>query len=319
MSKNIFFSVALASAILLSGCDYKDLDEGRFSYTMSKFLIHFDWNEVDSVPTEMRVAFYPATDETGVRGYTLFDVLNRDTVVEMPIGIYNVTAWNRDGVHTLTDGYSTQNTIYATTGPYSPHGNYVMPKVLDSLYKGLRVLDYPDYMVHTHKMGFELFKDNDQQVLNLSPDSMVVTVEVKLHGIAGLDHCKNVRATINNVAGMRFMSFDNLTRDRVAVMFDAKGHAEDSLVTAKFWVFGIEPTDMSADSYQMIMFFWMDAGQIYIPMDITKAMSAYTKEDKYILIESPDLDIDLRDYLNYDSGIVVDVNGWDNIDVPVDF
>lgn len=313
-------SMLAAAVTMLCACEYKDLEDvSDYTREVYPFTISFDWQKTDSIPDEMRVAFYPVDDYTGSRGYTFFDVLNRDTTVHLPAGIYDVTAWNRDTRHVLTDGYSTQNSLYATTGSYSPHGNYIMPKVLDSLYNGQRVLDYPDYMAHAHQQGFEVVNNGDNQKITLTPDSMVVTVEVKLHGIKGLEYCKNIRAAINNVAGTRFISFDNLTQDEVAIMFDAQGHPEDSLVTAKFWIFGIEPSDVERLDHRLITFFWLQSGQVFIPLDVTNAVAQYRKDDTYILIESPDLGIDLKDYLNSDSGIIVDVNEWENINVDVSF
>lgn len=308
-----------ALTVMMTACEYKGLDELTATPKMATVRLSFDWSLVDSIPTEMRVIFYPMGDKTGTRGYTTFDVLNRDTVIDIPAGFYDLTAWNRDIEHVITTGYSSQNSVNATTGTYSPHGNYLMPKVLDSLFYGLPVLDYPDYMVHTHKMGVEIDLEKPEQRITLIPDSMVVTVEMKLHGIKGLERCKNVRAAISNVAGRRYMSFDNLTEDVVAVMFDAEGHAEDSLVTAKFWIFGIEPTSSDRMTHDLIVFFWLDAGQIYIPLNITKTMSAYRKDDKYVLIESPDLGINLNDYVINSGAFDVDVDDWENINIPVEF
>ena len=318
-TKTFFKTAIMAAAITMAtSCEYKELVDYNNLRDITQLQLSFDWQQVDSIPTEMRVVLYPENDKTGIRGYTIFDVQNRDTIVEILAGRYDMTAWNRDMEHVITSGYSTQTSVNATTGPYSSHGNYLMPKVLDSLYVGQQVLDYPDYMVHNFQKGIELERDRENKLV-ITPDSMVVTVEVKLHGITGLEHCKSVRSTINNVSGRRYMSYDNLTDDNVNVMFDATPQITQDMVTAKFWLFGIEPTDYDRMPHELIVFFWLDAGNIFIPLNISKTMSRYDKDDKYILIESPDLDIDLNDYIIPTSGFDIDINDWDNVDVSIDF
>ncbi len=327
MMKKIFsiertLMAMLTAATMLTACNYKDLDDNSGGIVKkTKFTLLFDWENVDSVPQSMRVVFYPKDLNIYAQGYTVFDVLNRDTVIELPAGIYDVTAWNNDTEHIITSTYTKQKAAYATTGNYSPHGDVNVPKVLDSLYHSQRVLDYPDYMVHANKDLFELSTRDNIQSLVLNPDSMVVTVEVKLHGIAGLEWCHNIRGAVNNIAGKRFMAYDNLTADTVTIMFDAQAHAADSTVTAKFWVFGIEPTDLSFLSHKMIFFFWITGNQVYIPLDVTKAFAKVTKENSYLHIESQDLGVDLKDYVRQgDTGWTIDAEDWDNTEeIPLYF
>lgn len=327
MIKNVFskgyalMAITMA-AMTFTACEYKDFgDEGGSSKRKTKFMLIFDWDKIDSIPQSMRVVFYPHDLSQYAQGYTTFDVLNRDTTIELPAGIYDVTAWNNDMEHVITSTYTKQEATYATTGNYSPHGDANIPKALDSLYHGQRVLDYPDYMVHANRMLFELSEKDNIHRLVLAPDSMVVTVEVKLHGIAGLEWCRNIRGTINNVTGKRFMAYDNLTADTVAIMFDAQAHAEDSTVTAKFWVFGLEPTDLTSLQHKMIFFFWITGNQLYVPLDVTNIIARAKKDDTYVLIESPDLNIDLKDYVREgDTGWTVDAEDWDNTEeIPLSF
>lgn len=327
MIKNMFsigraLTAVLVAATLLTACEYKDLeDNGGGSAKKTKFALLFDWEKVDSIPQSMRVVFYPKNLSQYAQGYTVFDVVNRDTVIELPAGTYDVTAWNNDTEHVITSTYAKKEAAYATTGNYSPHGDVNVPKVLDSLYHSQRVLDYPDYMVHANKKLFELTDKDNVHSLVLDPDSMVVTVEVRLHGIAGLEWCHNIRGAVNNIAGKRFMAYDNQTADTVTVMFDAQAHEADSTVTAKFWVFGIEPSDLSYLSHRMVFFFWVTGNQVYVPLDVTKAFARATKNDTYLLIESQDLGIDLKDYVRQGgTGWTVQTEDWNNTEeIPINF
>lgn len=326
MIKNIFSigRTLMAMAIvatMLTACEYKDLENGGAYVKKTKFSLLFDWYKVDSIPQSMRVVFYPHDLSQYAQGYTVFDVLNRDTIIELPSGTYDVTTWNNDTEHVITSTYAKQESTYATTGNYSPHGDVNVPKVLDSLYHSQRILDYPDYMVHANKMFFELSTKDNVHNLVLQPDSMVVTIEVILHGIAGQEWCHNIRGAVNNIAGKRYMAYDNLTADTVAIMFDAQTHAADSTVTAKFWVFGIEPSDLSYLTHKMIFFFWITGNHIYIPLDVTKAFARASKDDKYLLIESQDLKIDLKDFI-HEGGTAwtVDAEDWINtVEIPITF
>ena len=321
-SKGSALMTVVVATLTLSSCEYKNLgDEESYSKKKTKFMLVFDWDKVDSIPQSMRVVFYPHDLSQYAQGYTTFDVLNRDTTIELPAGIYDVTAWNNDTEHVITSTYAKQESTYATTGNYSPHGDVNMPKVLENLYHDQKVLDYPDYMVHANKMQFELSDKDNIQRLVLAPDSMVVTVEVKLHGIAGLEWCRNIRGAINNIAGKRFMAYDNLTADTVAIMFDAQAHEADSTVTAKFWVFGLEPSDLTSLQHKMIFFFWITGNQVYVPLDVTNIIARARKDDKNILIESQDLGIDLKDFVHEgNTGWTVTAEDWDNtVEIPITF
>ena len=182
-------------------------------------------------------------------------------------------------------------------------------EILDSIYKGQKVLDYPDYMVHANKTQVKILQDVDNQRVVLRPDSMVITIDVHLGGIRGLENCKSIRAAINNMRGRRYMAFDNLTEDKVAIAFEAFPNAADSCVNARFWVFGIEPSALSQDLRTLVTFFWMRGGRVFLPLDVTETFEGLKEDDKHVVISMPDLDIDLNDYIKK-GGMDVDVDDW---------
>ena len=301
---------AVMTVILLAACQYKDIDETDSAWVRKTELgLHFDWKDVDSIPASMRVVFYPKDRTYFTQGYTFFDVLNSDTVISLPAGAYAVTAWNNDLEHTLTYNLAQQQTAYATTGPYSPRGDANVPHVLDSIYNGQTVLDYPDYMVHTFMDDFTLQEQGSQrQVLTLTPDSMVMTVEVKIGGIKGLEYCKRVRAAVNDVKEKRYMAYTDLTEGRVAVMFDAKTYPEEDCVRARFWVFGIEPTGKEI----ALIFFWITGNQVYLPIDVTQAFNNAKSSRAYLYIDIEDAGLDLWNYVRAGStGISVEAEDWE--------
>ena len=305
----IAYLAVVLTALSLSSCQYKDLEDDSPWSRRPAVTVGFDWGAVDSIPGGMRVAFYAVGSGDYSQGYTFYDIGNRDSTIRIAAGTYDVTAWNNDCSHVLTGGYSLRTTVNATTLNYSTHGLYVMDEILDSIYNGQKVLDYPDYMVHANKTQVKILQDVDYQRVELKPDSMVITIDVHLGGIRGLENCKSIRAAINNMWGRRYMAFDNLTEDKVAIAFDAYPNAADSCVNARFWVFGIEPSALSQDLRTLVTFFWMRGGRVFLPLDVTEAFEGLKEDDKHVVISMPDLDIDLNDYIKK-GGMDVDVDDW---------
>lgn len=321
-----FTNIRLAVTIVMVGlmttaCEYKELEEAN---VFSSVKVNFLWDKVDSIPGAMRVVFYPVDNlakASMTKGYTFFDLPRSiwPATIQLPAGVYNVVAWNNDYEGVYTSMYNSQEGLYATTSNYSTRGSFDTPTVLDSIYNHQEVMDCPDYMVHAINQEEEVKYEAADQEITLVPDSMVVTVEYKIHGIGGLSWVKEVRGAVNNVAGKRYIAFDNLTEDTVAVMFDCNFNVKDSLVYGSFYVFGIEPTKIQDLKHKMVMFFWMDAGKIYLPIDVTEVFQAFLKEDKKIVIDVPSLGIDLRDYVSTKNTFDVNLDEWENINVDVGF
>lgn len=316
-------AVAFCSFVMtgMTSCDYKDLIDGT---ELKNVTVQFAWEDVDSIPDAMRVAFYPAdpaTMESMPMGYTYYDMPKTiwPATVQLPIGIYHVTAWNNDTEHVLTEKYESQSTLNSTSPEYNPRGSFDTPALLDSIYNGQKVLDYPDYMVHANTVDYEVLKGSEMKKLTLQPDSMVVAVDYKIHGIGGLSWVKQIRGAINNVAGRRYIAYDNRTEEPVAVMFDCQYNEEDSLVYGSFYIFGIEPTETKNLTHKMVLFFWMNEGKVYLPIDVTKAVKTYRQENKKILIDIPSLGIDLRDFISSKNTFEVDLEEWSDVNIDVGF
>ena len=318
----MYRAIVTAAALLtiLTACEYKELGDTYEIPVDSKrrITIHYDWSQVDSIPPSMRVVWYPNDASPYPRSYQLLDILSRDTTVYVGMGSYDVVAWNNDAEHVLVPwkNMSQASTVLATTAPYDAHGSKNIPKVLDSLYNGQTVLDYPDYMVHTVSQSFTVENKPGDQVITLTPDSMVVTIHVNLKKIAGLEYCQRIRGALNNVAEKRYMAYDNKTDGVVSVIFDAYPNLADSCVTATFWVFGVEP-----DYHKLMTFFWLEGGQLYLTIDVTDRINEAMRNSRDIYIDIDDLDINLADYIiKSGSGFVVDADDWEDIEnIAIDF
>ena len=304
------------TATVLTACEYKALDEPYDGDFKRHLIIDFQWGAVDSIPGSMRVVFYPEEPAPYSSGYTFYDISNRRDTIEVPVSTYNISAWNNDIEHVIMEGYGRHTTTFATTGNYSPHGNTSIPKVMDSIYANTRILDYPDYMVHANEHDYRVNPNYDYQELVMKPDSMVVTMEVRIKKVKGLEHCQKVRAAVENIPAKRYVGYPNRTEEPVVIMFDAQAQEKDSCITAKFWVFGIEPTEMAQLQHRITVFFWITGAQIFVTVDATRSFRRYTIDDKYVLIEPEEIDLDLSKYIKQDgAGMIVDAEDWEDAEV----
>lgn len=306
-----FVSILMMFGLMIPvSCEYKDFIE-EDPYNRIPVQISFDWQNVDSIPTKMQVMFYP--EDTG--GYQRFDIGNTTTTVNVLPGQYHITAWNNDATHVYFNGYDNRLNINATTPAYNTQNSQGIQNLLDSLFNGQQVLDYPDYMVHANRPSVGVGKNNPKEIV-LTPDSMVVTVEMNLGGIAGLELVKGIKGALSNVAGRRYMAYDNKATDPTTVLFEARGNATDSTVTARFWVFGLEPEELAETNHKAAVFFWTDRGNVFLELDIKKFIDENEDKNK-LVITMPDLDIDIRDFI--DSGWNIFIDDWNNEDHPIGF
>ena len=308
MKKKYLYITALVT-LLLAACQYKDFEDGEYAKTKKvPVVLHFDWSNVDSISTKMQVMFYNENMTT----YERFDVGNRDTTVYIAPGIYHVTSWNNDATHVYFNGYDKRDSINATSPLFNPQGNKGLLQLFDSLFPQRQIYDYPDYMVHANKTSVMLDEYQNNHV-TLVPDSMVVTVDLNIHGVRGLGVIKKIRGVITNVAGKRYMTYPNKATMPSIVIFDARGNEADSTVNAKFWVFGLKPEDLAAEKHEAALFFWANAGSAFFKWDITDAIKNF---DAKRLSMNFNIDIDIRDYL-HQTGLDINVEEWNNENISI--
>lgn len=312
---------------VLCACEYKDLDEDVILETYP-VRVDFSWENIDSIPKSYRLAVYPADKSTYINKEkrAVFDVYNKRHTIHLPIGNYNMVAWNNDGEHVMTDGYDQQRTLYATTQSLASQEG-LMPKVVDSLEINKDIRDYPDYLTHYVAENFNVIRteDGDSNIVMIHPDSMVIRVDVKVRGIGGLTWIKQAKGIITDVAAKRYLSYDRMTEDTCAVIFDCNWKEKDSLVYTTFYIFDKydnlhKVKDYTTEKRQyMYLFFWLDVGNVYIPLNISKYLAARKDEDKLIVIDIPSLGIDLRNFISSDSGFFISVDEWEGeyIDVGI--
>ena len=322
MDKLIFFRnmrllLIIISVTALAACEYKDIDVITVpqKYPVK---IHFDWSNVDSIPQKMRVGLYPISDTMSTGSYAWLEVGNSDTTIYAPEGEWRVTAWNRDMEHIIHNNTGWRDSLNVTaTNTFTSFNSKFLEQLLDSLYPGHVLKDYPDYMVHHNSDFISIRSNNNNQIINICPDSMVLTVNIKAHGIKGLDMVKQTRGALTNVAGKRYIAYPNKVREPVTVIFDATSNAKDSVVTASFWVFGLEPEEIQGMRHNAALFFWTTRGQTFVNVDVTDKINSAKKNGSILNIDL-NFDIDLRELLP-GSGFDVEIGQWEDEWKPIGF
>lgn len=327
MTKKIYIPIITAAVLLLSAglssCEYKELDDGSILSTVT---LDFDTQNVGQSPTAMRAVFYPADQLTMTNmtmGYTIFDCPQSSwpTNCKIPAGKYYITAYNNDTENIIVEQMNDRYNMKATSLKYA-RGHQEKPSVIDSIYNNQPVLDCPDYMVHAVANNYHEIEvaPGESKIIKLFPDSMVITVNFKLKNIKGLDWVRECRGSLNNVAGKRYITPENETEDSVAVMFDCNFNPEENTVYGKFYVFGLYPSNSTIVlSHKMVMYFWMNKGQIFLPIDVTDIINNAGRQGGDVTIEINNLDINLKDYVSSPNTFDINVDEWTDVNVEVGF
>ena len=309
--------------LVMTACEYKDLGPKDVTPDSVELTIDFDWSAVDSIPRSYTLMFY-RTD--GLEGYTedepvRRDVFNRKTTVRIPQGEYAVTAWNNDMQHVAIGDSEQRQRLHATTLPLDTRTQEDPPTVIDSIFAGQRLYDYPDYMIHDNVERLELYKDSKEMpVLTLRPDSMVIAVNVHIRGIKGLAWCSRIKGAQNNIYGKRYIAYNDRQEETVAMMFECGYDKDEETVYASYYIFGLSDAEdrETVVPDQIVLFFWLPKTNFFYPIDISDQIAKYrNREVSKIDIYIEDLDLDLRDYLGGKSMFNLNIEDWKDIDVDM--
>ena len=317
--KASYMAVTVAiSALTLASCDYKDIEGGHFAQTGEPVSLRFDYSKVDSIPSSYSVMFY-SLDRKGY--HIRRDVTAQDQTILIPQGEYAVTAWNNDTPHVLVRQQEDRENVNATTFGLDMRSEISAESVLDSIFGGQSLYDWPDYLTKANVSSLAVEKGMETPpVLTLAPDSATVTVHYRIGGVKGLGWCYRVKGAQNNVWGKRFLAYGNKCSDVVSVMFESGYNEEEETVFGEYHIFGLSENDPAMqDKDRLVLFFWLqNGGGGYVPIDITKILEPYrNREVRHIYIDIADLGINLIDFLDGDGGFTFDISEWQNVNIDI--
>lgn len=309
------------SALTLASCDYKDIEGGEILPGSEALDIDFDFSRVDSIPRSYTVMFYSLDEEgNALEGeVTRRDVVGRKTTVRVPPGDYAITAWNNDTHHVTVPGLNDRDSLYATTLTLDTRARNDPKTVIDSIFSGQRLYDYPDYMVHANVEEFTVNRNPaEQQTLTLQPDSMVITVNCHIGGVRGLAWCSRVKGAMSNVSGKRYIASHDRRENPVAVMFESSYDKDNDTLDGTFFIFGLSERIEPEATDRLVLFFWLPKTCFFYPIDISGQLERYRgKEVSHIDIIIEDLGIDLKDYLGGQGMFNLNVEDWHDIDIDI--
>lgn len=305
--------VCVAMSLSFWACEYKDTLDVEITGNNS-VQVNFDWGLVDSIPKTFRLMFYPGDQETADRlvvGYRIFDVCNSSVLLhDISAGCYDVTAWNTDVDYNVTDEHWNRWKLNMSTQTY--YESTISPILLDSLFDRQTVVMTPDYVLHANVDRFHIVRDKEKQQLTLRPDSMVITVSLKINGVEGLQLAKKICGTLTNVGKKRLIAYENCVQDSAVVIFNCKWDKEKKVVYSKFHLFGLRPAGVGVNDQEHILtlFFWLQGKNVYIPIDLTELVNRHSNNESLVNLEIKDLHINLNDYVDVPGMFDVIVDDW---------
>ena len=291
-------------SILTVSCEYKDIiDESD-----GNIMVNFINSRLDSVPKSMRVVCWP-TDKAGnvmmSQGYTLFDVYNKPSNINLPSGEFVMAAWNNDGEHIAVYNLPHPKKCYLMSDGYYFGSNIrslvrsvdSTVSLIDSIYHGSSLQFTADYTVLDKKDTMYVDSRLADQIISFTPENYTVKVNLKVNGIKNLGFASDIKGTLGNMAKRKYV-LNNVTEDTTVVAFDCHWDIEKGQVMSTFYVWDLEPTGMSRLEHKLVLLVWMDDAKVFIPIDVSEAVwKAIDSGERNVNIETQNLGIDLRKFI----------------------
>ena len=313
---------------MTTACEYKDLPGIEAPKDLIPIRVSFDFAQLDSIPKSMRLAFYQQQADATTRSYTMYDIQSRDTVIHLTKGKYDVVAWNNDTEYNLISGHNNPEMLNFTTPAFTSFIGTSLPRLIDSLTHNKKVLSYPDYMVHVPKTTIDISRLRGKTraygemtlqdtTLTIRPAELTVEVSIKLNNIVGLEYCRAIQGVVTNVAATRYIGTENLSEDTCTVAFPMQANKEDNSVSTKFYVADYEPTGLKNIKHRLLVFFYLNKKQVYVPLDISEEVARARRLRDYRINVDRELNIVMQDSIEPSGGMSADLEEWQNITVPI--
>lgn len=310
MSRNRIdiFTFACAFVSLFCGCNHKELVWPGDAQSVVEVV--FDWQkDPEADPAGMTVIFFP--DDNGE--IYRFDIAGKDGgPVKLPPGNYNVIAYNSDSYNQLFGNTSYFLTMYAYTQEYtsplfkSNEPTRAMPQMMwSAAVENIRIDD--SCCCRSGDSG---------QTIYLLPSPLNADYKFVGDDIFNLD---NVRATVATLGGMAWAVtlHDQRLYDNPADLPFMPERTGPHSIESVFNPFG----DSSATKGRNILtlyFLLKDNRQVAYKYDVTNQIdTASNPRNVTIRIKGIDLpDVNPADTVG-NSGLVVNVDGWEVVNVNV--
>lgn len=269
--------------MLLSSCSLDD-DSYMLQYE-GKVKVAMNWdNSIDEKPEGMSVLFYP----TDGSPYWRFELKNEGGTVSLPIGTYNVLAYNSD----------TSNIIFENTN------NYKTALVTS--------LTSPDVLWCANTYTFKT--QMPSQTLTLYIKNILPIYTVNLVNVKNRDNCYQSAFSISGLSSGRVLSTMNLLTSQMSVS------APLNLVENKFYsgtARGFGRIQGNGTTIVTINFKLRDGTEKTFEYDATAQIDNAPDPKNVIITISDEIELPTVDTSGPNSGLDVGLDEWDTVEVEL--
>lgn len=312
-----FIGLLMVAALLAAaGCTHKDL---CFDHShVAELCVRFDWKKApDAHPEGMTVYFY------GSDGYVgHFDLQGREGgIVRLPVGTYDVIAYNNDCQATRASGVSAFGSHELFTSecsvlePASQQGSSV-PEGMS----GERVVAASDMVWSALGRGISVSENagSEMQEIILCPEQLVAVYTVEVRGIKGLERVDAISGSLSGLSASVALESGMLSAERVTIPFAIEKAAPDR-VRGRFCVFG-HSGDCSG-GHRLLLYLWMSSGHKFVMgldserFDVASQIhGAENIREVHIVIDG----LTIPQTIGEGSGFNPSIDDWIEVDVSLD-
>ncbi|MCC8036949.1 MAG: DUF5119 domain-containing protein [Bacteroidales bacterium] len=262
MNRNTLLQIPLMLLLLLllllySSCDHKELCYDHVHGT--KIQLEYDWSAApEAQPRGMCAFFYPDEPEGEVLRY---DFTGRDGgEITVPVGSYQVIAYNNDTEATQFQGWGSLSTHEA----FTREGNVLEPVLGSGVYQAPRatgsenepVVIQPDMVWSATRCHVTVTADT--RVIVLRPEVRVCTYSYEIRHVSNLAYISQCCASLSGLSPTLWMADDIPGDGQATIPFEAISDGE-STITGEFLTFGYDTHYRRENRF--LLYVWLSDGQ----------------------------------------------------------
>lgn len=321
--KHIYTHIICVAAVAASmmSCEYKDFDEYDGTVPV-KVMLDYKNSGCSTPPAVSRVYFYPVQNSQNPYFFDIKDSM----VVNLPIGLMQVFAYNNNSEINRTRGFQEENAhpvIFTDKADY--RGIYKKDSLDLTAY-----FDYPDITYSAWQdmkvVGNGAVTKPDDNRLILSMKTITRPVVIEVRGIKNASFLRGVRMSLSGIQ-QDYSPVEGFTHSYVDIVADGKICTTDpdkgnrsvfddtnivDTLQASLNVFGV-----GKQKHELRVF--LDGGNWHkvLSFDVTEQLNALITDEGpvHVIVET---DHNVKDDIPVQGGFDVHVSDWEDVAIPVD-
>ena len=311
-----FYLQVLFAALLLAGCEHKELSDGKPH--MARVKVAFDWQHApEAAPGSMCVYFFPQGGGKSLR-YDFTDL--KGGVIDLPAGSYDALCLNSDSEKILfrnTDKRETFEIYTQETTLLSPLGL----SAAEGPQPEEPVVAIPEMIWSSTADNLAFTKDQAEYSVTFFPAEALSSYTFEIRNVENAERAGSMSASLEGMAGSMLLASRQPSGVRSTLPFEARLDKAKSTVTGSFLSFGHCP--QSGDGHRFTVYVVLnDGSKWYYRYDATQVAeqihSAKDPRHVHIVLNALKLPDMIGGDGNGNGGFTPDVNGWQDVEVPLD-